>query len=145
MNLGTVHGDMRASIQIIENRGQEQLARLLADLVARIPTTPLADPEKDDAVQLARTFAQEVATHPPGRLSAAARAVGSALGPILTRSAESRADLAGDRTVAVEAMVPPRWPDGETHPYPKCGSAVQTATDLREGWASRVSRRGIGG
>ncbi len=28
-------------------------------------------------------------------------------------------------------MGPPRWPDAETHPCPRCGSAVRTTTDLR--------------
>jgi hypothetical protein len=88
VNLGTIHGDMHNSIQIIENRGQEQLARLIADLIARIPTAHLSAPDRDDAVDLAEALAREVAAHPAGRLSAGARAVVSVLGPILTRSAE---------------------------------------------------------
>ena len=88
VNLGTVHGDMRTSIQVMENRGQEQLARLLADLVAQIAASRLSAPEKDDAAQLVETLAREVATKPAGKLSAAVRPVASALGSILTRSAE---------------------------------------------------------
>ncbi len=88
VNLGTIHGDMRASIQIIESRGQEQLARLLADLVAQIAASRLPATEKDDAAQLVGTLAREVASQPAGKLSAAVRPVASALGSILTRSAE---------------------------------------------------------
>ena len=88
VNLGTIHGDMRTSIQVIQDRGQEQLARLLADLVAQIAASRLSAPEKDDATQLAGTLAREVAAQPAGKLSAAVRPVASALGSILTRSAE---------------------------------------------------------
>lgn len=88
VNLGTIHGDMRAAIQVMESRGQEQLARLLADLVAQIAASQMSAPEKDDAAQLAGTLAREVAAQPAGKLSAAVRPVASALGSILTRSAE---------------------------------------------------------
>ncbi|MCI0459624.1 MAG: hypothetical protein L0Z62_21960 [Gemmataceae bacterium] len=86
VNLGTILGNVRGSVRNLEQSGQAELARLLSQVIERLPGAHLSDPEKDEAADLTKALADEAAK--PGRLSAVGRATAQALGQILTRSAE---------------------------------------------------------
>ena len=66
--------------------GRGELAALLAQVLEKLPAARLSESEKDDAAQLTRALTQEAAK--PGKLSAVGRATATALGHLLTRSAE---------------------------------------------------------
>ena len=86
INFGTILGDARGSVTQLQQSGQDALARLLGQVIEKLPGTRLSDPEKDDAAHLTKALADEASK--PGKLSALGRAAGQTLGAILTRSAE---------------------------------------------------------
>ena len=88
VNFGTVFGEVRGTVVLLEQSGQRELARLLSEVVARLPAAKLSEPEKDDAAHLTQTLAEEASKRGTGRLSAVGRATATALGQILTRSAD---------------------------------------------------------
>jgi len=90
VNLGTVHGGMNVSVRVLQDSGQGQLASLFAQLLEKIPTAAnLQAGEIEEAAELAQGLAEETARRPSGgRLSAIGKAAATALGHIVTKSAD---------------------------------------------------------
>jgi hypothetical protein len=89
LNLGHVMGSLQASVTALSEGGQADLAALLRDLVERIPgASELSSHERQMALELTSTLSEELRKEPERRFGATIRAVASALGPIVTRTAE---------------------------------------------------------
>lgn len=87
LNLGLILGGARGSVTQLQQSGNAaDLARLLGQLIDKLPEAGLSTGDTEEAAHLTKAIADEARR--PGRLSAIGRAGAQALGSIVTRSSE---------------------------------------------------------
>jgi hypothetical protein len=89
LNMGTVIGDLRASVSALQQGGQAELARLMDRLVdALTKSRELSEGERNQALELARAMADEIAKSAERRSGTVIETVATRLATIVSKAAD---------------------------------------------------------
>lgn len=89
LNLAPVLGNLEVSVSALQNKGQDDLARAIKDLVERLPhTAELSPDERREALELTSSLSEEMNKEPNRRAGATINTIASALDALLTRASQ---------------------------------------------------------